>query len=84
MEQTRKIMKRAVGRMVQIIDLLHFGDDENWLGSLVGGQPDDLDFGLSEDIWKLWMLEGGIWVAREFNWGFVKMKKKNTDMMIFG
>jgi hypothetical protein len=30
------------------------------------------------------MLEGGIWVAREFNWGFVKMKKKNTDLMIFG
>jgi hypothetical protein len=50
MEQTGKIMKRAVGRMIQIIDLLHFGDDENWLGSLVGGQPDDLDFGLSEDM----------------------------------
>ena len=24
------------------------------------------------------MLEGGIWVARAFNWGFVKMKKKNS------
>ena len=30
------------------MDLQTFGDDENWLGSLVGGQPDDLDFGLSE------------------------------------
>ena len=26
----------------------NFGDDEIWLGSLVGGQPNDLDFGLSE------------------------------------
>ena len=33
-----------------IMDLLHFGDNENWLGSLVGGQPDDLDFGSSEDM----------------------------------
>ena len=30
------------------MDLLHFGDDENWLSSLVGGQPNELDFGLSE------------------------------------
>ena len=32
------------------MDLLHFGDNEKWLGSLVRGQPDDLDFGLSEDM----------------------------------
>ena len=32
------------------MDLLHFGDDENWLGSLVGGQHDNLNFGLSEDM----------------------------------
>ena len=51
MVQTKKIMKRAVGRMIQIMDQLQFGDeDENWLGSLVGGQPDDLAFGLSEDM----------------------------------
>ena len=31
-----------------IMNLLHFGDDENWLGSLVDGQPDDLGFGISE------------------------------------
>ena len=37
--------------MIQIMDQLQFGDeDENWLGSLVGGQPDDLAFGLSEDM----------------------------------
>ena len=36
------------------MDLLHFEDDENWLGSLVGGQPDSLDFGLSEGM-ELWM-----------------------------
>ena len=32
------------------MDLLHFGDNKNWLGSLVSGQPDDLDLGLSEDV----------------------------------
>ena len=32
------------------MDLQNFGDDENWIGSLVGGQPNDLDFGLSEDM----------------------------------
>jgi hypothetical protein len=32
------------------MDLLHFEDDENWLGSMVGGQLDNLDFGLSEDM----------------------------------
>ena len=33
-----------------IMDLQNFRNIENWLGSLVGGQPDDLDFGLSEDM----------------------------------
>ena len=32
------------------MDLLHFGDNENWLGSMVGGPPDNLDFRLSEDM----------------------------------
>ena len=44
-------MKRAMGRLIQLWiddDLLHFGDDENWLSSMVGEQPDDLDFALSE------------------------------------
>lgn len=30
--------------------LQNCGDDENWLGSLVGGQHDDLEFGLNEDM----------------------------------
>ena len=30
------------------MDLRNFGDVENWLGVLLGGQPDGLDFGLSE------------------------------------
>ena len=30
------------------MDIQNF--DENWLGSMVSGQPDDLDFGLSEDM----------------------------------
>ena len=32
------------------MDLQNFGDDENGLGSLVGGQPGDLDYGLNEDM----------------------------------
>ena len=32
------------------MDLQNFGDDENWLGSLVGGQADDLDLRLSEVV----------------------------------
>ena len=32
------------------MDLQNFGDDEDWLGSLVGGQLDGIDFGLSEDM----------------------------------
>jgi hypothetical protein len=28
----------------------NFKDDKNWKGSLVGGQLDKLDFGLSEDM----------------------------------
>ena len=28
------------------MDLQNFGDEEYWLGSLVSGQPCDLDFGL--------------------------------------
>ena len=31
-----------------IMDLQNF--DDNWLGSMVSGQPDNLDFGLSEDM----------------------------------
>ena len=30
------------------MDLLHFGDNENWLSSLVGGQSNGLNFELSE------------------------------------
>ena len=32
------------------MNLQNFETDENWSGSLVGGQLDDLDFGSSEDI----------------------------------
>ena len=33
-----------------IVDLQNFGEDDNWWGSLVGGQLDDLHFGLSEGM----------------------------------
>ena len=66
------------------MDLLHFKDDENWLGYLVGGQPDNLDLGLSENM-EVFDVGGGIWwVARPFNVGFMNMMKKNTNLMIFG
>ena len=41
------------------MDLLHFKDDENWLGYLVGGQPDNLDLGLSENM-EVFDVGGGI------------------------
>jgi len=37
------------------MDLQNFGDDENWLGSLVGGQPDDLKIRLSEAMETLYV-----------------------------
>ena len=36
-----------------IVQLQNIGEDENWLNSLVGGQPYDLDFGLSKDMGTL-------------------------------
>ena len=42
--------------MVPLVRLvsLKFEDGENWLGSLVSGQADDLDFGLSEAMeWNI-------------------------------
>ena len=51
MEHIGKIFKRAVGRMKRITDLLHFKDDEFWVGSMVGGQPYGLGLRLSEDIY---------------------------------
>ena len=61
------------------MDLLHFGGDKNWLGSLMGGQPDDLEFGLMKK-WKLQLQEGDIWATMAFNVGLMK---KNTTFMIF-
>ena len=50
MEQIGEDYEEGNGEIDTIMDLLHFGDDKNWLGSMVGGQLDDLDFGLSEDM----------------------------------
>ena len=50
MEQIREDYEERDRENDTIIDLQNFGDDENWLGSPVGGQLDDLDFGLSEDM----------------------------------
>ena len=38
------------GEIDTIMDLQNFGDNENWLGTLVGGQSDDLEFELSEGM----------------------------------
>ena len=32
------------------MDLQNFGDDEDWSATFVGGQLDDLEFGLNEDM----------------------------------
>jgi len=50
-----------------IVDLLHFEDNENWLGSLVGGQPDDFDFQSREDMKALDVCMG-IWQSRHSMW----------------
>ena len=44
----RKYYEEGGGENDTIMDLQNFGDDENWLHSLVGGQLDDLDYGSSE------------------------------------
>jgi hypothetical protein len=41
---------RGGGENDRIMDLKNFRDNENFLGSMVGGQLDDLDFGLNEDM----------------------------------
>ena len=46
----REDYEEGCGENDTFMDLLHFGDDENWLGPLVSGQPYDLDFGISEDM----------------------------------
>ena len=61
------------------MDLLHFEDNENWLGIMVDGQPDDLDFGLSEvmeplDIGRRHLGNQGI------QYGLNEMMKKNTEL----
>ena len=42
----------------------------------MGGQPDHLDFGLSEAM-KTLNVGGSIWVTMAFNMDFMKMMKKN-------
>ena len=49
-EPIGKIRKKGVGRVYTIMTLENFGDVENWLGSLVDGQLDGFDCGLSEKM----------------------------------
>ena len=40
----REDYEEGGGESDTIINLLHFSDNKNWLGSLVGGQSDELVF----------------------------------------
>lgn len=46
----RKYYEEGCGENDIVLDLLHFEEDENWLGSLVCAQPYDLDYGLNEGL----------------------------------
>ena len=47
-EANKEDFEEGGGENDTVMNLQNFGDDGNWLGSLVGRQLDDLDFGLSE------------------------------------
>ena len=42
-EADKKDYEGGSGQNDTVMDLQNLGDDENWLGSLVGGQLDDLE-----------------------------------------
>ena len=66
-----------------MLDLQNFGDDENWLGSLMGGQLDDLDFGLSEAIENLNL--GGMHLGSHgIHCGLYKDDDEESKLMILG
>ena len=68
------------------MDLKNFRDNENWLSYVtyvVGGQLDDLDFGLNEDMEAL-NVGGRHLGSQDIQHGFTKTVKKVTNLMIFG
>ena len=66
------------------MDLQNFGEDENWLGSLLGGQPYDLDFGLSNDMEAL-DVRGRHLGSHDIERGFYEDDdERNINLMIFG
>ena len=65
------------------MDLPNFGDDEIWLGFLVGGQLDDLDFGLSEA--KEALDVGGRHLGSHgIQCGLYEDDEEEPNLMIFG
>ena len=59
------------------------GHDEHWLGSLVGGQVDDLDFGLSEAMEAL-DVGGRHLGSHGFQCGLYEDDEEESNLMIFG
>ena len=64
------------------MDLLHFGDNENWLCSMVGGQPNDIDFGFGEDIEGLDV--GGTFGQKRIQCGFYQNDTEGYELDDFG
>ena len=65
------------------MDLQKLGDDGNWLGFMVGGQLDDLDFGLSQptktlDVGERHLGNQGI------QCGLYEDDEEESNLMIFG
>ena len=44
-EENKEDFAEGGGENDIVMDLQNFGDNENWLDSMVGWQPNDLDFG---------------------------------------
>ena len=74
-EANREDCEKGGEKNDTIVDLLHCEDNENWLGSLVGGQLDDFDFQLREDM-KALDVCGDIWQSRHSMWALSSWWRK--------
>ena len=65
------------------MDLAKIKDDENWSSSLVGGQPDILDFGLSE-VMEALDVRGRHLGSRGLQCGLHEDDEEESNLNIFG
>ena len=79
----REHYEEGGGKNDLITNLQNSRNDENWLGGLVGGQPDDLCFGLSEDMEALHV--GGRHLAnRAIQCGLYEVDVEECELDDFG